>query len=727
MRSGRTPTERQRLANRTGDTAMAAVTDHALVQASAPLTATGARWPLDWLKGQFLADLPRQSLWAPVFLGGGIAVYFAAPVEPPQWSAAAAVAALAAWMWCLWREQAATAFFAGALFWTVFGFACGIVRTATLATPVLNVSLKAAIGEGRVEQVLPLSGGEARIVLRLTRLDGASSVLRARILLRTPGGVRPGQWIRLKAGLRPPPGPTMPGGFDFARALWFQGIGASGFALGAPREIDAQRPLTWTELFADGLSALRRTMSERIRTAIPGANGPVATAFLTGERTAIDEETIAAYRDSSLAHVLSISGLHMAMAGFGFFTGLRLALAAVPGFALRHPVKKYAAAGALLASFGYLMISGAATPTVRSFVMIALVFVAMMLDRPGLALRTVALAALAILIATPESLLDVSFQMSFAAVAALVAAFEWWSARPKAPAPGGWLDSAWSWFAGSAMTSLIAGAATTPFAAFHFHRIADYGVVANMLALPAVSFVVMPAGVVALLAMPFGLEHYPLQAMDWGLSWVTAAAFEVASWPGAAHATASFSSLGLILMTLGGLWVSIWTQSWRLAGFAIIAAGVACAPMTARPDVYVAAGGRTFALRQADGSLAVPAMAAGRFDAESWLKSNGDGATLAHVKQRAKDAIACSPDQCVAAAAWGAFIFVRARSAPADCISGEVIVAPHADVRACSKDALVLGPAFLARSGAVTLNRQQDAWRIETVAGQRGRRPWIPQ
>lgn len=704
---------------------MAAMADNAISTQSLAAARPDIGQVWQWIAAQFMADLPRQALWAPVFLGCGIAVYFAAPSEPPLWSAGWIAPAAALWAWCLRREQAATAFFAGALFWSVLGFTCSVVRTASLATPVLGREIKTVLAEGRVEQVLPLTDGAARIVLKTTRMDGAPPGLRARILLRKPDGVRPGGWIAIKASMRPPPGPAMPGGFDFARALWFQGIGASGFSLGAPRTIAAQRPLTWIEAYADELSALRRAMSERIRSAVPGANGPVATAFLTGERTAIDEETIAAYRDSSLAHVLSISGLHMVMAGFGFFTGLRLTLIAVPGLALRHPVKKYAAAGALLASLGYLMISGAATPTVRAFVMIALVFGAMILDRPGLALRNVALAALAILIVTPESLLDVSFQMSFAAVAALVAAFEWWSARPKSQTPGGWLDSAWGWIAGTAATSVIAGGATTPFAAFHFHRVADYGVVANMIALPAVSFVVMPAGVVALLAMPIGLEHYPLQIMDWGLSWVSATAFEVASWPGAAHATASFSSLGLLLMTIGGLWICLWSQAWRWAGLAPVAAGMLAAPMTARPDVYVATGGRTFAVRQTDGTLAVPSIAAGRFDAESWLKSNGESAALADVKKASKTSIVCSKETCVAQSDWGAVSFVRTRIKPQLCIPGVVVIAPHTAAVPCDPKALTLTRDILARSGAAVLRREDGGWRIDTVAARRGRRPWV--
>lgn len=681
-----------------------------------------------WIAGQLRADLARQALWAPVFLGVGIAVYFAAPVEPPLASVTVAVPALAIWGWCLRRESALTAFLAGAMVWGILGFCAGVTRSAVLATPVLTSEIKAAAIEGRVEQVLPLTDGDARIVIRLTTLQGAPATLRARILLRDPGALQPGMWIALKAGLRPPPGPVTPGGFDFARALWFQGIGASGFALGKPRRIAPQQTLTWMEAAADELSALRRAMSERIRAAVPGANGPVATAFLTGERTAIDDETMAAYRDSSLAHVLSISGLHMVMAGFGFFAGLRLALAAIPGLALRVPVKKIAAAGALVASLGYLLISGAATPSLRAFLMIALVFAAMVLDRPGLSLRNVALAALVILIATPESLMDVSFQMSFAAVVALVAVFEWWSAQVKEPGLGGWLDHAWGWLSGSAATSLVAGLATTPYAAFHFHRIADYGVAANMIALPAVSFVVMPAGVVAMLAMPFGLEAWPLKVMDWGLTWVSATAFEVASWPGAAHAAASFSGLGLVLMTLGGLWTCLWTQNWRWLGLGAIAAGILAAPLTAaRPDIYVAAGGRTFAVRQADGTLAVPAIAAGRFDGELWLKANGESVALAEAKAASKDVFDCGKILCTAAGPAGVVTLVRARDAVAACIPGAVVIAPHVDVTPCEPNATVLTKTLLARSGGLTLTGEAGAWRIDTVAASRGQRPWVAQ
>jgi competence protein ComEC len=237
----------------------------------------------------------------------------------------------------------------------------------------------------------------------------------------------------------------------------------------------------------------------------------------------------------------------------------------------------------------------------------------------------------------------------------------------------------------------------------------------------------VPAGVVALLAMPLGLEATPLAVMDWGLSWVTATAYEVASWPGAAHATPSFSTLGLVLMTIGGLWLCLWTQSWRWGGLALIGLGMAVAPIETKPDVYVAAGGRTFAVRQADGSLAIPPLASGRFDAESWLKANGEAVTLQTAKARAKTAISCAEDMCWAQAPWGQAVYVRARETPPDCIDAAVIIAPHTDPRPCAPGALALTKGALARTGGVTLTRSGQGWTIRTVAADRGERPWTSQ
>jgi competence protein ComEC len=677
-----------------------------------------------WLHGQFIADVSRQALWAPVFLGAGILVYFAAPIEPPLWAALWPGAALAAWLSSLRQDQPVLSFAAAILFWLSLGFAAGIVRTASLATPVLAVESAAASVKGRVEDTIPLSGGAARIVLQVMELKGRPASFRARITLRRPGGVEAGDWIEVLAGLKSPPAPVAPGAFDFGRHLWFQGVGATGFALGAPRPIQPLRPLTAAETARDALARLRDEMSRRIMIAMPGPNGPIAAALITGERSAIDDATLAAYRDSSLAHLLSISGLHMVLAGFGVFGAIRIALVLTPGVGLRAPAKKIAAAGALIASFAYLLLSGAATPSLRAFIMIALVFAAMMCDRPGLTLRPVALAALLILIATPESVLDVSFQMSFAAVVALVAAFEWWNERAQDPGFGGWMDSLWRWFSGAAATSAIAGLATTPFAAFHFQRVADYGVAANLLALPVVGLIVMPAAVLTILAMPFGLEAWPLAAMELGLQWVTATAYEVASWPGAAHTIPAMPGLALALFVCGGLWLCLWRRPWRLGGAVVILCGIAALSIPPeRPDILAAADGKTFAVRRADGTLGVPTLARGAFDMESWLRAEGEARALAEVKAGSRSEISCDKDTCQAEGPAGRIIFLRQKTVVA-CHEARVLIDPIGGAKTCAQDALVLTPEFLAASQGATLTLRDGRWEIVTVAQRRGQRPW---
>jgi competence protein ComEC len=678
-----------------------------------------------WFHAQFTADASRQALWAPVSFGVGVLIYFSSPSEPPLWAALWAVVALGVWLWTLRSDQPIVSFLAATLFWTSFGFGAAIYRTASLSTPVLVKEIKSAALRGRVEDVIPLAGGAARIVMQVASLQGAPTSLRARITLRKPKNVQAGDWVDLLAGLKPPPPPVAPAAFDFGRHLWFQGIGAVGFALGAPRRIEPMRPLTTGETARAALARTRDVMSARIMDALPGPNGPIAAALITGERSAIDDETLAAYRDSSLAHLLSISGLHMVLAGFGVFGAIRIALLLTPGIGLRAPVKKIAAVGALAASLFYLLLSGAATPTVRAFIMIALVFGAMICDRPGLTLRPVALAALLILIVTPESVLDVSFQMSFAAVVALVAAFEWWNTRARDPGFGGWMDSLWRWFSGAAATSAIAGLATTPFAAFHFQRVADYGVVANVLALPVVGFVVMPAGIFTILAMPFGLEAWPLAVMELGLRWVTATAIEVSSWPGAAHTTPPMAPLALALMTAGGLWLCLWRQTWRLGGLVVCAIGVAALAVRLEPpSVMVAAGGKTFAVRLSDGSLGVPPIARGAFDMENWLRADGDPRPLAAVKSASRAQIACGRDICETQSAGGRVVYIRQLADGGQCHDASLLIDPVGGARPCKQETLHLTLETLSKWQGAAIYWRDGRWHIVTTSAARGARPW---
>jgi competence protein ComEC len=365
-----------------------------------------------------------------------------------------------------------------------------------------------------------------------------------------PEGLRIGDRVRLRASVGPPSPPSVPGTYDFQRDAFFDRIGGVGFAYEV--QIDDAGPRGPP---GDWLSRLRQSINRRILAALPGEEGPVAVALMTGDQSGIAKDVLQAMRDSGLAHLLSISGLHMAIVAGVVFFGLRSLLALVPGLALYHPIKKWAAVAAIAATFAYLMLSGDSVPPQRSFVMTSLVLLAVLFDRSALSMRLIAWAAMVVLLTTPDALTGPSFQMSFAAVVALIAAYETAWVRRWSRGEGGRLSRLGHHVGGLALTSLIATAATAPYAIYHFNRMSDYGLVANLLAVPLTSFWVMPWAVGAFLLMPLGMEWLALTPMGWGIDGILAIARSVAAWPGAVTLVPAMPLAGLGLITFGGLWL----------------------------------------------------------------------------------------------------------------------------------------------------------------------------
>ena len=344
----------------------------------------------------------------------------------------------------------------------------------------------------------------ARVRLRLSARQGAAAEI--------------GAWVELRAVLRPPSPPVAPGAFDFQRHAYFQRLGGVGFAVtvarrtAPPGEVQASVFAPWRL----ALAGLRIEIADRIRAALDGPAGAVAAALMTGDRRAIPAHVLADMRDSGLAHLLAISGLHVGLVAAILFFGLRAALALVPKVALRYPIKKWAAAAALVGAFGYVLISGASVSTQRAFLMVGVVLLAVMVDRTAISMRLVAWAALIVLAMAPESLLGPSFQMSFAAVVALVAAYEVLRRRLSAwRAEAGTLRRAGLYLVGVGITTIVATAATAPFAVYHFNRFAEYGLAANLAAVPLTALWVMPWAMAAFCLMPAGLEAVALTPMGW--------------------------------------------------------------------------------------------------------------------------------------------------------------------------------------------------------------------
>lgn len=680
-------------------------------------------------------DAARRVLFLPALLGIGVGFYFALPFEPSRAMAVAALVPVVPWL--ILRQGFSTPQLTAALGVLAAigaGFALVVARANLNDVEVLKRETRTVTIMGRVRDLEPTDRGRTRILLAVHSIEPRlrePHPKQIRIsVTKAPADLLPGGWVRLRGTLRPLPAPVAPGSFDFGRKLWFDGIGAVGFSLGSATRVSAPRPDTIGESVSARIQSFRHAVSDRIRAAMSDRAGPIGAAFLTGERGLISAEDNQAMRDSSLFHLLSISGLHMVLAGFGFFAVLRLIAALIPPIALNFPVKKWAAGAALVASFGYLLLSGASVPTQRSFVMIAIALVAIIFDRSALNMRVVAIAAFAILILTPESWIDPSFQMSFAAVVALVASYEWWNARriPDAEPPGLFMRAV-RMIGAAAVTSLIAGLATAPFAAFHFNRFADYGVAANVIVMPIVSFVIMPAGVLALILMPLGLEWLPLAIMDKGIEAMLSVAHWVASWPGSTQSVAAWPESALICLVAGGLWAAIWQSSWRWFGAVPIVVGLLIPLTVTLPDVIISGDADNVAVRDADGRLHLLSSRRGRFDAEMWLRRDGDSREIADVKKAEVGGFVCDSLGCIAAIQGRAdkliLVAQTVESMAEDCARATiVVVTARGWTRPCAEPRLMVTPKLLTREGAIEARLIGDRIEWTSVARLRGDRPW---
>ncbi len=686
------------------------------------------------LGAALLANLDREQgrwfYWIPVIFGAGIATFFALSDEPPLTLAIAGVIAASAFR--VFARNTMLTFLAGSVLLAFAGgFAAAKLRTLLVASPVIQAQMKTeklTAWVERWEQTSPKRGRATLRVIAVEGLDAARTPRRVRISLNTAKGPPPGQAISLKAVLQPLPEPVMPGGFDFARQAWFQGIGGTGFAIGGfvamepqPRAPAALAARAW-------IDGLRAEIARRVHAALPEGRAGIAQALIVGDRAALSKEESDALRASGLYHIISISGLHMALIAGGLFWAVRLGFAAVPALALNYPVKAWAALLALGCAFFYFLLSGGAVATQRAFLMIVVMLAAVMLSRPAISLRNVALSALVILALYPETVLDVSFQMSFAATAALVAFYERFGASLRFETATGVLRGLAAWVLaflfGTAMTTIVAGTAVTPFAAYHFNTVTSYSVLGNVLGMPFVTLIIMPCVVLTLVAMPFGLETWPLVAMGYGIDALKAIAVWVAALDGAVVKVPSFTSTSLALMWVGGLWFVIWRGAWRHLGLIALALGLALAPYGPRPDVLVDRFAEVIAVRDAEGRLQVSPGRKGRYTVERWLASDGDGRTPAEAMK--SSLFRCDATSCLATVKGKLVSLTREPAALADdCARADILIAPFALSSDCRRPQLVIDRRFVYLNGAVGLTIGARGIDIVTVAERRGRRPWV--
>ena len=380
-------------------------------------------------------------------------------------------------------------------------------------------------------------------------------------------------------------------------------MGRSGFPWGR-RALDGPTP--WSLNLA--LERLRENVGARIRAGIGdekgGAAAPLAAALLIGDRAGIPAPVMDAMRDSGLAHLIAISGLNFALVAGMLFFVVRGLLCLIEPLALNYPIKKWAAVMAFLGAGFYFLVAGPSPPTERSFLMIGVVLLGVLVDREAISMRLVAWAALAILLALPDSLAGASFQMSFAAVVALVAAYEALRGRfSDLRAELGIWGRVGLYVGAVILTTVIGSAATGIYAAYHFNRFPLYGLAANLIAVPVTAHWIMPWGMLAFALMPFGVEHWALVPMGWGARVVIWTAETVAAWPGAVAGLPAMPMWGLVAATLGGVWLCLWRGRWRLIGVAPLALGLLSMALVRGPDILVSADARMMAVRGGDGQL----------------------------------------------------------------------------------------------------------------------------
>jgi competence protein ComEC len=691
----------------------------------------------------FLAgERPHWPGWLAVAVGLGAALYFALPAEPPRWAGALATAGLCAAILLL-RRRLIAALLLAALLAMALGFAAAQFRTAWVAAPQLQDPIRFAHVTGRVATIEPYPNAVRLTLEQVSVAELAGGAMPHRLQIKVFKGreaIHVGDRLDLLARLQPPSPPVAPGAFDFRRDAYFKGIGGTGFALGAPRVLapsPAPGVTARLQLWIDGV---RAAIGQRIATLEPDAAGAMARALTVGDQTALTKADTEAMRISGLAHLLSISGLHIGMAAALFFVGLRSLLALIPALALRWPIKKWSAAAAILAAGYYALLAGATVPTLRSFVMIALAFLAVMLDRSPISFRMLAWAAVIVLLVQPESVTGASFQMSFFAVLGLVAVFEalrprlalWRGGRGDATDTFGrvlgWMRAGVFWFATTILTSVIASLMTAPFAMYHFDRVSTFGVVANMVAVPLTGFWIMPMGMAALLLMPFGLDAPFWHAAAWGCDGVLWIAHAVASWPLANIVTPAMPVATLLAIALGLVLLCLLRSRWRLLGAAPVAVGLMALLFATTPDLLVSGDAGLVALKDQSGAYRLSKARATGLAAETWLRWNGQAEATAFPQgdESSGGLIACDSLGCRYSLHGRAIAIAFSGEALAeDCRQADLVLSLVPVRRGCTEP-IRIDRFDIWRGGAHALWVGKDGLlRIESVAARLGDRPWV--
>ena len=670
----------------------------------------------------------RMVVWSPVFLAVGVWTYFNLPNEPSLVAALGLLIGSASLVILLRQFN-----FALIIALLVFGFAIGKMRQEIVATPLLRSTVSSSDISGFVADA-DNKGGKRRILV--IELDHASNIpedempRRVRISIYDAPTALIGDYLHFSARLTPLPTPVMPGGFDYGRDLYFQSIGAMGSNISPP--VFEDRSVPWKFAERRFFHKLRSIMGARIIAAIPGPIGAFANSIVTGERAAIPAEMNTSLQISGLAHIISISGLHMSLVAGGVFWAMRAFLALSPFLALNYPIKKWAAVAALIVGFMYMLLADSGSATVRSYIMIAVMFFAILVDRPALSLRNLALSALIILVVTPEEAMGASFQMSFLAVMGIVAFFEFWNNRPvdmkshDASRVMRFTTYGLKLLGGSVLTTIVAGGLSSIAAIYHFGRMSPYGAIANALALPISDLMVMPAAMFGVLMMPFGLDYWPFKLVEQGLTATMWISDTVASWPYANSMIAHPSLLGISIMVFGAFVICLVIGSIRWLGIALLALGFYVGQVGAKPTILIEDRGSNVAILDNEDHYVLAEPSKGKFAAEKWLQANGQ--VEKPEESAARPGWLCAENMCFSDLAAMSVGFIHEHTDPDwECPPVDIVIADFPLRGSCADAKLRIDRFDVWKNGALAIYIEGVQTRVETTRAVQGDRPWVFQ
>ncbi len=597
------------------------------------------------LTQKFLSEQDRWFLWTPVVLALGIAFYFLLPSEP---SLIALVLIVEAFLFLFYLcHQNGHLFF---IFLTLFIFSLGTLNIK-LHTYFRDKNISMIADEettylqGRLFKVDYNNKGKMRLWLEDVSDFDNPRLGYYRVTLPSKPDLRLGSCFELVATLMPPSAPLTPHGFQFDRHAFYQGISATGYAESSVFETDCLYEPHFKDRILDSIAVSRQKIAKYIKEHLSEQNAAIASAILVGDKSLIDESLYEQYRNSGLAHFLAISGLHMGFVAMFVFFVIRLILVFFPFMALNFSSKKVASFFAILFCLIYLILSGVSISATRAFIMTSLVFLGFIFDRQAISMRTVAVAAFVILMIEPQVLLSPSFQMSFAAVTALVAFYEVFRRKFNFSKVKPHLYVLY-YFVGVLITTFVATLATLPFTFYHFGTFAPYALLGNLLAAPLIAFIIMPFIFLSLLLLPVHLGLLPLKVVGFGLFLLNKLTAFVSSLPHAGILIPQMPFWGFLLITIGGLWLTLWRRKWRFYGLILIFAGFLSFCFLNRPEVLYSSNGKNVALKAPNNHLFIFARKENNFINQIWAQ-NYKGFTFSDKLQTVQPAnIKCKNGSC---------------------------------------------------------------------------------